>query len=1044
MSATGTRLRRLATRTTTVAVTACGGAILLTSVVSSNDRASGHPTVESLRWTISDPSAVVPSRSVQESALIGAKSSNPLDILVVGGGGSTGCGVALDAATRGLRKQPEGMKNEDWALLDRQALGVIRLTWNATVTTVISSSGNSKLNSTMFGICTERRNSTERESGEASTSSALHTESRGRTSERNSNRDRSKSRRGASFTPPHAEKSWELCRGDLGSLMEKDIVQPFQAVNGRLPKEHSSLLVGKLPDLKNVDVGLCEDCIFGKQKKVSFAKIGSLYYVTFIDNLQGRIQRILRKQWDQDGDNSSHDTITEWLAERMMTQTCQKHEDTCQIPKFLWAEAINYSLPINRGPSVPLDDKVPEEVLEQERNKPFTLKRVVENDWSESQAVENGLAERMNKTCKHEDTCQIPKFLWAEAINIAAYLINRGPSVPLDDKIPEEIIRSRDVIFNENVMYKDKLTVESSSSNTKAKTKEFAEFEEISGNDVQISGGFSQVESSMKDEMDSLMSNQTWETELPPDKKALHKQVDLQIKKSTMGENATKQDWLSKVFSKRKVLTTMKFSPVVKLSTIRLVLKIVARRLHRGRQEKLVCRLKKSLYGLKQAPDSGTRSSIASWVAVVVLPDAKQIIVVTSRAVCMKDMVAAKKILGMRIKRDIKSGTLMLSQAELSKEQSPKTEEEYAHVGAVSRYMNNSGKVHWEAVKWILRYLREGALRVCLYSRRNCSELGFSTTEIVALSTTEAKYVVLRKLARRWFGSKWSSKSGRHVDKDGDPDKLKLCSTSVGMQEVSLDYYSPEGMGLIVPKTKDGRVVFMLPWLGRTIAGTTDSNTSINPLPEPHEDEIQFILDAICDYLNVKWYPSMAVDPNAMSTESISRDYVVSEDYNGLVTITGGKWTTYRSFSMAEEQLMAIKSGKLSPRKNSHGGKIVPGVMDTASAKHLSHAYGTLAERVATIVQNENWVRGLLMGTLSGGEVAYCARNEYCETSVDFIARRSRLGFLETNAARHSLPRIIEILATGHNWDKSRQKAKEFLETFKSSKNAQFHDGKHQ
>jgi glycerol-3-phosphate dehydrogenase len=59
-------------------------------------------------------------------------------------------------------------------------------------------------------------------------------------------------------------------------------------------------------------------------------------------------------------------------------------------------------------------------------------------------------------------------------------------------------------------------------------------------------------------------------------------------------------------------------------------------------------------------------------------------------------------------------------------------------------------------------------------------------------------------------------------------------------------------MGLIVPKTKDGRVVFMLPWLGRTVAGTTDSNTAITFLPEPHEDEIQFILDAISDYLNVK------------------------------------------------------------------------------------------------------------------------------------------------------------------------------------------------
>ncbi|GLT64237.1 hypothetical protein SLA2020_367430 [Shorea laevis] len=220
---------------------------------------------------------------------------------------------------------------------------------------------------------------------------------------------------------------------------------------------------------------------------------------------------------------------------------------------------------------------------------------------------------------------------------------------------------------------------------------------------------------------------------------------------------------------------------------------------------------------------------------------------------------------------------------------------------------------------------------------------------------------------------------------------------------------------------KDGRVVFMLPWLGRTVAGTTDSNTTITLLPEPHEDEIQFILDAISDYLML----SVGRRTDVLSAWS---------EYPGLVTITGGKWTTYRS--MAEDAVnAAIKSGKLSPTSNclthnlrliggdgwdpasftvlaqqyvrmkkTHSGKVVPGVMDTAAAKHLSHAYGTLAERVAAIAQNENLGKRLAHG----------------------------YPFLEAE----------------HKWDRSRkkqefQKATEFLETFKSSKNAQFHDGKH-
>ncbi|XP_027366286.1 glycerol-3-phosphate dehydrogenase SDP6, mitochondrial-like isoform X2 [Abrus precatorius] len=328
------------------------------------------------------------------------------------------------------------------------------------------------------------------------------------------------------------------------------------------------------------------------------------------------------------------------------------------------------------------------------------------------------------------------------------------------------------------------------------------------------------------------------------------------------------------------------------------------------------------------------------------------------------------------------------------------------------------------------------------------------------------------------------------VRKMADKNARDMISPSSGVHIILPDYYSPEGMGLIVPKTKDGRVVFMLPWLGRTVAGTTDSNTTITFLPEPHEDEIQFILDAISDYLNVKvrrtdvlsaWsgIRPLAMDPSAKNTESISRDHVVFEDHPGLVTITGGKWTTYRS--MAEDAVnTAIKSGKLNPTngcitnklrivggeewdpasftvltqqyvrmKVTYKGKVVPGIMDSSTAKHLSHAYGTLAQRVAAIAQNENLGKRLAHGyPFLEAEVAYCARHEYCESAIDFIARRSRLAFLDTDAAGRALPRVIQILAAEHKWDRSRQKAelqkaKEFLETFKSSKNAQFYDGKH-
>jgi glycerol-3-phosphate dehydrogenase len=90
------------------------------------------------------------------------------------------------------------------------------------------------------------------------------------------------------------------------------------------------------------------------------------------------------------------------------------------------------------------------------------------------------------------------------------------------------------------------------------------------------------------------------------------------------------------------------------------------------------------------------------------------------------------------------------------------------------------------------------------------------------------------------------------VRKMADKNAPQIISPSSGVHVVLPDYYSPDHMGLIVPKTKDGRVVFMLPWLGRTVAGTTDSATNLTMLPEANEEEIEFILDAISDYLVVK------------------------------------------------------------------------------------------------------------------------------------------------------------------------------------------------
>ena len=132
-------------------------------------------------------------------------------------------------------------------------------------------------------------------------------------------------------------------------------------------------------------------------------------------------------------------------------------------------------------------------------------------------------------------------------------------------------------------------------------------------------------------------------------------------------------------------------------------------------------------------------------------------------------------------------------------------------------------------------------------------------------------------------------------------------------------------MGLIDPKTSDGRVIFFLPWQGNTIAGTTDAPTEISHNPIAGEEEINWILSEIRGYLapdiNVRRGDVLAAwsgirplvkDPKSKNTESLVRNHLITTSDSGLLTCAGGKWTTYRQ--MAEETVdEAIKLYGLRP-----------------------------------------------------------------------------------------------------------------------------------
>lgn len=160
-----------------------------------------------------------------------------------------------------------------------------------------------------------------------------------------------------------------------------------------------------------------------------------------------------------------------------------------------------------------------------------------------------------------------------------------------------------------------------------------------------------------------------------------------------------------------------------------------------------------------------------------------------------------------------------------------------------------------------------------------------------------------------------------------EPTTQPIVSPASGVHITLPNYYAPAKIGLIDPNTSDGRVIFFLPWQGNTIAGTTDSPAAVEQHPIPKEEEIEWILNEVRNYLepNIRvrrgdvlsaWsgLRPLVSDPDAKNTESLVRNHMINVSKSGLLTIAGGKWTTYRA--MAEETVdRAVQEYGLQPKR---------------------------------------------------------------------------------------------------------------------------------
>lgn len=334
---------------------------------------------------------------------------------------------------------------------------------------------------------------------------------------------------------------------------------------------------------------------------------------------------------------------------------------------------------------------------------------------------------------------------------------------------------------------------------------------------------------------------------------------------------------------------------------------------------------------------------------------------------------------------------------------------------------------------------------------------------------------------------------------DGGADTPNIIKPAAGTHIVLPDHFSPDRAGLAIMETSDGRAMFFLPWMGQTIVGTTDHLSEITPLLIPPVSDIEWIIKEVNRYLNPEQSPATAANvlsawagirPLAQGlqsatgtkdtaaaggdTKSIPREHAVMVSDSKLVTITGGKWTSYRH--MAEDTVKeAVQVGQLPPPQRPWAeGKITfeQGFVGTKGgsnkdyeklelacaapfhsdvvelrknwsfsrdiAENLIASYGTHAVEVASIAR-----KGARHGhatRLAGGypwimaQVIYAVRREYARRVSDILSRRTRLAQVDVLAAADCVAKIVDVMAEELDWTIERvevevKDAYAFLET---------------
>ena len=227
-----------------------------------------------------------------------------------------------------------------------------------------------------------------------------------------------------------------------------------------------------------------------------------------------------------------------------------------------------------------------------------------------------------------------------------------------------------------------------------------------------------------------------------------------------------------------------------------------------------------------------------------------------------------------------------------------------------------------------------------------------------------------------------------------------ILSPSQGVHVVVDQHFYPAQEALLVPRTSDGRVLFVIPWLGKTLIGTTDTPRQDAPWePEALPEEVDFILNTAGQYLSqaptrndvrsvfVGLRPLVSAKGEKQSTKTISREHIVMTSPSGLVTVTGGKWTTYRSMAEEVMNLVCKQQGWLNR---------------PSRTRHLRLEDDLPVRKPGSAIHEKL--------DLNQAEIAQAVLEEMAMTIEDVLARRSRALVLDSAAALECLSEVRFVL----------------------------------